>query len=104
MSERSNVKNSIVLVVLCKGCEYLENPENGQVTQTDNRICGDYAHFACKTGYQLVGANSLMCLWGQWQGTIPRCLPVGGKNVQMLHRNYAKSEANLTKFHVLCGV
>ena len=81
------VMKKLVLVVLCNGCEYLENPENGQVTQTDNRICGDYAHFSCNAGYQLVGANSLMCLWGQWQGNIPRCLPIGGRNIHMLHRN-----------------
>lgn len=60
-----------------KTCPHLDVPTNGQLLNTERYLrYSDIAQFACDFGYVMRGSAQLICTsTGQWNGTIPECLP-----------------------------
>lgn len=55
-------------------CPELEDPENGFVETTDNRV-GDVADYQCDYGFALEGDSQRACLLsGEWSGEAPTCV------------------------------
>ena len=55
------------------GCEYLQDPDYGQVTLTGTHTDAR-ASYICDDGYELVGDDVRKCLHsGEWSGTEPIC-------------------------------
>lgn len=61
------------LSMLARGCQRLQNPENGNVQVTSTRI-GAVATYSCNDGFTLVGNKNRVCRPnGQWSGGAPSC-------------------------------
>ena len=61
------------LSMLARGCQKLQNPENGNVQVTSTRI-GAVAIYSCNDGFTLVGNKNRVCRPnGQWSGGAPSC-------------------------------
>ncbi|XP_062518038.1 sushi, von Willebrand factor type A, EGF and pentraxin domain-containing protein 1-like isoform X5 [Corticium candelabrum] len=53
------------------GCSYLSDPANGGVS-----VLYNVAIYSCNRGYQLRGDAKRTCVYNEWKGTEPTCLPV----------------------------
>ena len=68
-------KHFLVHVLLANDCGLHGPVENGDVVYTAGTTFGSMAHFSCNTGFQLMGAPSvLMCLEDDWSSAVqPTC-------------------------------
>lgn len=72
-------------ILICSGGCAVLLVENGNVKQMrSNVVLSDWGQIIpheqhinifCKTGYELVGATNLKCLFGNWSTELPVCKP-----------------------------
>ena len=56
-----------------KDCGEIQPPSNGTV-EANGTMYGDIIHFACNTGYDLVGDDTAKCLdTANWSVEVPQC-------------------------------
>ena len=68
------VDTDICLLIITGLCDTLRSPANGQVSVPNLPVEGVTASFSCDTGYELIGADTSMCLSsGQWSAQDPTC-------------------------------
>ena len=68
------VDTDICLLIITGLCDALRSPANGQVSVPNLPVEGVTASFSCDTGYELIGADTSMCLSsGQWSAQTPTC-------------------------------
>ena len=59
------------------GCKKIPTPSNGKITYEYPYVSkpppNSKATFSCRSGYELNGNKSLICLETEWSGPVPQC-------------------------------
>ncbi len=54
-------------------CTALDDPANGQVTESPNTLEDSIATYSCNVGYDLNGDETRTCFNSGWGGEAPTC-------------------------------